>query len=90
VFHARGLSILGQNVLFCSQRYQRSVHDVVNNPADSFINLLFYNSIDSEINVVANLVSELIMLRDKVLSLSNGISLSFDELVFIINYICLN
>jgi len=36
--YARSQSIIGQNVLFCAQRYHRSISDVTYIPAYSFIN----------------------------------------------------
>ena len=88
--YARGLSILGQNVLFCAQRYHRSIHDVIYNPTDSSIVSFAHNSADFETHMAANLLAETLMLRDQVLSFSDGFSLSSDELNVIINYICIS
>ena len=90
VFYARGLSILGQNVLFCTQRYKLSVHDVINSPVDGLINSFVFNSVDYETHIVANLLIELILLRDHAFCFSNGFSLTYNELDEIIKYICLN
>jgi len=86
--YARSQSILGQNVLFCAQRYHRSINDVIYNQVNSCINSFAYNSVDCETHLAANLLTEALMLRDRVYCFSNGFSLSHDELNDIINYIC--
>ena len=88
VFYARGLSTLGQNVLFCTQRYQRSIHDIIYSSVDGIINSFAYNTVDYGTHMAANLLTETLMIRDKVLNFSNGFSLTSDELNEIINYIC--
>ena len=52
------------------------------------INSYAYNSADYETHTTANLLTETLMIGDKVLSLSGDISLSFDKANEIINYIC--
>jgi len=78
--YAHSRSILGQNVLFCTQRYHRSINDVIYNQVNSFINSFAYNSVDCETHLAANLLTEAFMLRDHVYCFSNGFSLSHDEL----------
>jgi len=56
----------------------------------SFINAFVYNSVDLEIHMAANLVTETIVLRDHVFYFLNGFSMSHGELNDIINYICLS
>ena len=90
VFYARGLSILGQNVIFCTQRYKLSVHDIINSPVDGLINSFVFNSVDYETHIVANLLIEFILRRDHVFCFSKGFSLTYNELDEIIKYICLN
>ena len=88
VLCARGLSILGQNVLFCTQRYHRSIHDIIYSSLCGIINSFAYNSVDYETHMAANLLTETLMIRDKVLNFSDGFSMTFDGLNEIINYIC--
>jgi len=88
--YARSQSIIGQNVLFCAQRYYWSISDVIYNPAHSFINAFVYNSVDFESHMAANLLTETLMLRDRVFYFPDGFSTSDDELNDIINYICLS
>jgi hypothetical protein len=82
--------IIGQNVLFCAQRYHRPISDVIFSPAHSFINAFVQNSVDLETHMAANLLTESLMLRDHVYDFPNGFSMSFDELSDIINHICLS
>jgi len=79
-------SILGQNVLFCTQRYHRPINDAIYNQVNSCIIASAYNSVDYEKNLAANLLTEALMLRDRVYCFSNGFSLSHDVLNDIINY----
>lgn len=90
VFYARSLSILGQNVLFCTQRYERSIQYVINNPINGLINSFAFNSVSYETHTAANLLSELLMLRDRVFCFSDGFFMSDNELNEIISYTCLN
>jgi len=89
VLYARSQSILGQIVLFCTQRYHRSINDVIYNQVNSCIITFAYNSVDYETHLAANLLTEALMLRDCVYCFSNGFSLSHDEPNDIINYICI-
>jgi len=90
LFMTRSQSIIGQTVLFCIQRYHRSISDVIYNPAHSFINAFLYNSVDFETHMTANLLTETLMLRDHVFYFPYGFSMSHDELNNIINYSCLS
>ena len=87
---ARSQSILGQNVLFCAQRYHRSISDIVYNPNNSnCISAFAHNSVDYETHTAANLLTELLMLRDHAFYFSNDFSLSQEELNDMIIYICM-
>jgi len=68
--------------------YHRSINDVMYNQVNSFIITFAYNSVDYETHLAANLLTEALMLRDRVYCFSNGFSLSQNELNDIINYIC--
>jgi len=52
------------------------------------MNSIAYNSVDCETHLAANVLTEALMLRDRVYCFSNGFSLSNDELNDITNYIC--
>jgi len=47
-------------------------------------------TVDFEMHMAANLLTETLMLRDHVFYFPNGFSMSYDELNEIINYICLS
>ena len=69
--------MVNNNVL----RYKSTVSSIV-----SFA----HSSADFETHMATNLLAESLMLRDQVLSFSDGFSLSSDELNDIINYICIS
>ena len=48
------------------------------------------NSVDDNIRFSANFLIELIMLRDNMFKLSNGLTLSAEELDDIIEYVSIN
>jgi len=53
--YASSQSIIGQNVLFCTQRYYRSISDVKYNPAHSYNSVFVYTYVDFETHMTANL-----------------------------------
>jgi len=63
-------------MFYLQQRYHRSVSHAIYNPANSCNNLFAYNSVEYEMHSVANLLPELLMLRDHVFCFSNGFLLS--------------
>jgi len=66
VVRARSQSFLGHNVLFCAHRYNFSVN--ICNRLSSFDNLVksfLLNSIDDNMRCFANLLYELIMIRER-------------------------
>jgi hypothetical protein len=83
----RGLSTLDQNILFCTKRYHRSIDYVIYSSVDGIASSFACNSIDDETHKAANLLTETLMLRDKVLNFPDGFSMTFHELNEIINYI---
>jgi len=79
VVHARSQSLLGHNVLFCAHRYNFSVN--ICNRLSSFDNLiksLVHNSIDDNMRCFANLLYELIMIRERRLYLNDSVLLTCD------------
>jgi len=90
VVHARSQSVLGQNVLFCAHRYKFSVNNTLYNrlsSLDTLINSFAHNSIDDNMRCFANLLLELIMIREGRLCLNDSIFLT-DDVNDIIRYIC--
>jgi len=66
VVHARSLSFLGHNVLFCAHRYHFCIS--ICNSLSSFDNLVksfVHNSIDDNMRCFTNLLYELIMIRER-------------------------
>jgi len=79
VVHARSQSFLGHNVLFCAHRYNFSVN--ICNRLSSFDNLVksfVHNSIDDNMRCFANLLYELIMIRERRLYLNDSVLLTGD------------
>jgi len=66
------------------------ISTVSNKQFNSCINAFAYNTVNYETHSAANLLTELIMLRDHVFCFSNGFSRSHDELNDIIIYICVS
>jgi len=88
VVHARSQSFLGHNVLFCAHHYHFSVN--IRNWLISFDNLVksfVHNSIDDNMRCFANLLYELIMVRERRLYLNDSVLLTGD-VNDIIHYVC--
>ena len=91
VFHARSLSVLGQNVDFCAHRFGFAVRDILLSPLSGFINCVvkYFNSKSVDVATLnsANLLSELIMIRDGLLETSNY-AINPEELQSMIEFVC--
>lgn len=88
IMNARGVSVLGRNVSFCMHRYNVSFSDIFTGRLDGIINTRVKNSYDTRMVAMANLLMELLQLRDGSLSLPIGHSLSYEEICVAINFIC--
>ena len=86
IVHARNLSPIGQNVLFCLKRYNCTYNSFLHSSINRIINIHYNNSIEDSTFSTANLLSELVNIRDGLLELS--INLNAEELSHIINYVC--
>jgi len=76
VVHARSQSSLGHNVLFCAHRYNFSVNKTICNRLSSFdllVKSFVHNSLDDNKRCFANLLYELIMIRQRKLCLDNSV-----------------
>ena len=62
--YSRGYSIAGRNVLFCTHRFRCTVQDILNGSVDNLINSSVERSIDDRMRSHANILLELLMLRD--------------------------
>ena len=92
VYHARTLSsFLGQNVLFCMRRYNCSLRDLLYGPVNNIIKSFVFNLFDENARCSARFLFELIMIRNNQLCIGlSGDSFSYDEMQFIIDYVCTN
>jgi len=87
IVHARSLSPIGQNVLYCLKRYNcTSYNNFLFGSINRIINMHFTNSIDDSTFSNANLLSELISVRDGLCDIA--INLTEEELLCIIEYVC--
>ena len=82
----RGFSVLGQNISFCTYRYDCSLFDLLYGLINNTVHSYVADSV-SDINLCyGNFLTELIMIRDGILSISDNITT--DELNIIIDFIC--
>ena len=83
-----GSSFLGQNVMFCAQRFGCSVNDILQGSTNRIINLSVRQYVDLRMSGSARLLRELLLLRDRVLTLSETNFFSHVELEDIIDSVC--
>jgi hypothetical protein len=83
-----GSSFVGQNFTFCAQRFGCSVDDILQGSTNRIINLFVRQSIDLRISGSARLLHELLLLRDRVLTLSETNFFSHVEFEDIIDNVC--
>ena len=78
-------SPLGRNVTFCSLRYGVSVHDLCTLPlSHSFYRMHFYTGLKCTANFVYNFCTELIMIRENILSIP-GMQLTTEDCIWCIS-----
>ena len=87
IFHARSASLLGQNMLFCIDRYRSPVNSLLYS-SFNIITSYFNSTVDSAQSRTCSFLSELIEIRDSRENFSNNFILSYAELCDIITYIC--
>ena len=87
IFHARSASPLGQNMLFCIDRYRSPVNSLLFS-SFNIINSYFNSTVDSDQIRTSNFLSELIEIRNSKDKFSNNFILSYAELCDIITYVC--
>ena len=86
IFHARSASLLGQNMLFCIDRYRSPVNSLLYS-SFNIINSYFNSTVDSAQSRTCSFLSELIEIRDSRENFSNNFILSYAELCDIFTYI---
>jgi hypothetical protein len=68
----RNNSFLGHNILFCMERYNCSLHDIITGNGNHIVNQYCKSLVDDDQLLTASFLSELIAIRDRRLSFSNG------------------
>jgi hypothetical protein len=88
IFVERHNSFLGHNALYCANKYNRSLNDLIFGGSDCCVKLFYHGSVDCEQALRADFLCELIAIRDRRLVLCNGYSFTVSELRDIILYVC--
>jgi len=70
IVHARSLSPIGQNVLYCLKGYNCTYNSFLFGSVNRIINMFHKNSIEDSTFSTANLLSELISIRDGLLEIA--------------------
>jgi len=83
---ARSRSLFGRNVVFCAQRFNCSINDLIFGHLPIIINSYIRNSVDKTTLDHVAFLRELIMIRDSSLTFT-GLSTS-DELNDVISHVC--
>jgi hypothetical protein len=86
IVHSRSLSPIGQNVLYCLNRYNCTYNSFLCDSVNRIINCYYSNSIEDSTFCTANLLIELISVRDGISEIA--IDLNKEELQFIIDNVC--
>jgi len=88
--HARSRSLFGWNVvcLYCAERFNCSINDLIYGRLHIIINFFVRNSVDETTLDRVNFLRELILIRDSSLSLAG--SLPSDKLNDVISHVCTN
>jgi hypothetical protein len=87
ILYARSESPLGQNMLFCAERYHSSLNSLLSSPLN-FVNIYVNSTIDEHQLRVCSFLREMIEIRDRRERLFSNFVLSTVELNDIITYIC--
>ena len=90
VFYGRYDSFLGHNALFCVNKYNVKICDIVNGSTNVnyAVNTFFIGTVEDYQFQAVNFFHQLVLLRDKDLVFSNDACLSCEELELIICNIC--
>jgi hypothetical protein len=88
IMSAREYSGLGRNVSFCMHRYNISLSEIFSGRLSGIIHTHTQNRCDTSMMASANLLMETLQLRDGLLSLPIGQSLSYVDICDIINFVC--
>jgi len=86
VYYTTPTSPFGRNVLFCAERFNCSINDLIYGRLPVIINSYVSNSVDDTTLDRVAFLRELIMIRDGSLTISD--LLSNDELNDVISHVC--
>ena len=87
IYIARNESFLGQNVLFCAERYRCTVGDLLFGSINNIIHSFANSSLDEKQLSNVTFLAELIDIRDNRRDFSR-LNLSHDEVSDIISFVC--
>ena len=88
VFHSRMFSCIGRNLQFCCNRYGLRACDLVNDAHyEHVIDKASTDRLDHNVQCWADLIRELVMLREGLLVLSDS-RISKDDVCAAIEYLC--
>jgi hypothetical protein len=92
-FYARVFSPLGQNVAFCTSKYNLALYELLNLPIRQIIISHLNQSMNIEVCRAASFVLDLLFIRESSssrINRPNTTDLSYDDVQSIIDYICTN
>jgi hypothetical protein len=69
---SRNNSFVGHNILFCMERYKCSLHDILSGNVNLIVNQYCNSLVDDDLLLTVSFLSELMAIRDRRLSFSNG------------------
>jgi hypothetical protein len=86
--YSRGSSIAGQNVSFCSHWFRCSVQDILYGSVEHLINSSVDSQINDQMRSHATLLSELIMIRDGTMELSDPCNFTKTDIDSFLTALC--
>ena len=88
VFHSRMFSCIGRNFQFCCNRYRLRACDLVNRAHyEHVIDKASTDRLDHNVQCCADIIRELVMVREGLLVLSDS-RISKDDVCAAIEYLC--
>ena len=88
IYYGRYNSLLGHNLLFCAQKYNCSVQDIISGSVNSIVNNFVFDLVEDYQLNTAFFVGELVSLRESTLKLSNDVHFCREELDQLVEDVC--
>jgi len=89
VFHSRMFSCIGRNLQFCCNRYRLRACDLVNHAHyEHVIDKASTDRLDHSVQCCADIIRELVMVREGLLVLSDS-RISTDDICAAIEHLCI-